>query len=268
MRRGFGIECALWFLALLGLSAGFGLGATFEPTFESRAKEPGVLRVVTWNIGLGVGEGADSMDRVQHVVHVLRELDADWVFLQELKDSLQVRRIAEGLGSDWQAHESGHEGRMLAGFDRTRDLEFSRVRAGEGALGLRSRRHDCEVRVVHADAYSAEARNKQLGREMTSLESRPGRKLLVGDLNLDLDLGKRGDLFSDDDYLDVETYNYLALRLQDATRGTGSTAEPDRRLDYIFCEARGFEVLDAGPWRGHRAAGMDHDPVVCDLRPR
>jgi endonuclease/exonuclease/phosphatase family metal-dependent hydrolase len=89
---------------------------------------------------------------------------------------------------------------------------------------------------------------------------------LAGDFNLDLDLDKRRDLFTDDEYRDVETYNYVANRLVDAARGRGSTAEPDRRLDYIFAEREAFLVIDSGPWKGHRSGQMDHDPVVADLR--
>lgn len=90
--------------------------------------------------------------------------------------------------------------------------------------------------------------------------------ILAGDLNLDIDIDKRRDLFTDDEHLDVETYNYLAQRFSDLTRNTGSTAEPDRRLDYIFTDAKPVKVIRAGPWKGQRVADMDHDPVVADLK--
>ena len=90
--------------------------------------------------------------------------------------------------------------------------------------------------------------------------------MLAGDLNLDLDLDKRHDLFSDDEYRDVETYNYVASRMFDTALGTGSTAEPDRRLDYVFVTP-GTDVHHAAPWKGRRAEGMDHDPLVVDLIP-
>ena len=91
-------------------------------------------------------------------------------------------------------------------------------------------------------------------------------KILAGDLNLDIDIDKRRDLFTDDEYLDVETYNYIVRRLSDVTLNTGSTAEPDRRLDYIFADAKRLNVVHAGPWKGKRVADMDHDPVVADLQ--
>ena len=91
-------------------------------------------------------------------------------------------------------------------------------------------------------------------------------KILAGDLNLDIDLGKRRDLFSDNQHLDVETYNYLLQHLSDLTQNTGSTAEPDRRLDYIFGDTGRVKVVRSGPWKGRRIEDMDHDPVVADLQ--
>ena len=91
-------------------------------------------------------------------------------------------------------------------------------------------------------------------------------KILAGDLNLDIDIDKRRYLFSDDEYLDIETYNYVAQRFSDVTLNTGSTAEPDRRLDYIFADVKRLKVDRAGPWKGKRVADMDHDPVVADLK--
>lgn len=44
----------------------------------------------------------------------------------------------------------------------------------------------------------------------------------------------------------------------------GPTAEPDRRLDYIFSDAS-LAVIDAGLFKDLRAPGMDHDPLVGDL---
>lgn len=90
--------------------------------------------------------------------------------------------------------------------------------------------------------------------------------ILAGDLNLDFDLNKRRDLFTNDEHLDVETYNYIARHFSDVTLNTGSTAEPDRRLDYIFADANSMKVIRSGPWKGKRVADMDHDPVVADLQ--
>ena len=90
--------------------------------------------------------------------------------------------------------------------------------------------------------------------------------ILAGDLNLDIDLDKRRDLFTDNEHLDVETYNCIAQHFSDVAVNTGSTAEPDRRLDYIFADADSLKVIRSGPWKGKSVADMNHDPVVADLQ--
>jgi hypothetical protein len=125
-----------------------------------------------------------------------------------------------------------------------------------------------QVAWSHLLRDAAKRRNTLLGQAMHALmrDETAVVKLLAGDLNLDIDLGKRRDLFSDDAYLDVETYNTIAQRLVDATVNTGSTAEPDRRLDYIFVDPKQVTVTNSGPWKGKRIADMDYDPVVADLQ--
>ena len=90
--------------------------------------------------------------------------------------------------------------------------------------------------------------------------------ILAGDLNLDVDVEGRTDLFTDDEYLDIQTYNYTVQRMRDAGREHGPTAEPDRRLDYVFVGGA-HEVLSGGVWRGQRIGGMDHHPLIVDLLP-
>ena len=83
-------------------------------------------------------------------------------------------------------------------------------------------------------------RNVLIGRATEVLMSRfPDHlKILAGDLNLDIDIDKRRDLFSDDEYLDVETYNYIAQHLSDADRGhipgrTCASRRPSNRLYFL-----------------------------------
>ena len=122
---------------------------------------------------------------------------------------------------------------------------------------------------MHADAWSASARNTEIGRAVELLEEtgKLSLQVLAGDLNLDVDLGGGKDLFTEDEYLDVQTYNFVAERMDDAAASGGPTAEPDRRLDYIFVQSEDGQtrIQDTGVWRGQRAGGMDHHPVVVDL---
>ena len=265
MRKGGQYEFGLLLLAILLLGAGFGFSGGERPGFELTPKSAEFLRVVTWNVGGSLDKGGDALDdeSLWHVARVLNELKPDFVFLQEVRDRRQAEELENLLDDDWDL-ETGPGDRVVVGLTRT------------GRLRKRGRRRDRMLRVqhdesrihfhaVHADAFSSRERNELLGSLVEELED---PCILLGDLNLDLDLGKRRDLFTDDEYLDVETYNFIAQRLVDAGQGTGSTAEPDRRLDYVFVSPGSFAIRSAGPWRSKRGPRMDHDPVVCDLELR
>lgn len=265
MRKGGHVELGLFLAAALLLGAGFGFSGRDRPGYELTPKSAEFLRVVTWNVGGGLDQGGAALEdeSLAHVARVLNELEPDFVFLQEVRDRVQAEQLENLLDDDWDL-ETSPGGRVVVGFTRTgrlrergpRQERLLRVQHDESGI------HFC---AVHADAFSSRERNAQLGALAAELGDLEEPCLLLGDLNLDLDLGKRRDLFTDDEYLDVETYNFIAQRLVDAGQGTGSTAEPDRRLDYVFVSPRSFEVRSAGPWRSKRGPGMDHDPVVCDL---
>lgn len=278
MRRELGAEVFLWLAAALFLALGFGWHEGGARPYELKPREPGDLRLVTWNVGAGAGSWGRPMadEHLEHVAAVIGALEPDLVLLQELDHGAQLLRLRNALGPDWYLASQHLAGRSLGVLARGGELErFSVEGSGGSALGVAYRPAPSRgllplaVVVVHADASSSEKRNGQIGTATRALFARdePGR-ILAGDLNLDVDLGKRRDLFTDDEYRDVETYNWLAGRLTDAGLFGGSTAEPDRRLDYVFVEGKRLEVLGAGPWKGRRAGRMDHDPVVADLRPR
>ena len=268
MRAGLGVELVVFVAAVLSLTVGFADVTSGQRAFELVAPEDDVVRIVTWNVGSSLEEGGAALEdeALDHVAAVIRELDADWVFLQEVDSRRQLRDLRERLGARWEGKSSRSSGRRIAAL--ARDGVLDAVRSRERSLTVRIRSHDVLLIAVHADAFSATERNELLGESADQLADNSSRGILLGDFNLDLDLDKRRELFSDDEYLDVETYNYVAKRLRDATVGTGSTAEPDRRLDYIFVDPRAFEVVRSGPFRGRRVRSMDHDPVVCDLRLR
>lgn len=276
MRRESILELVLLALAAALAIYGHGL-ANFATVYAPPERDHDQLRVVTWNLGESGGRAGMPFDdrNHEHVAEVLGRLDADLIVLQELRGQEQLDRLVDELGPVG-AHTaiSGAGGRRVGVIARFGVLEDPVVLEGRGlafvyrkprpAGGDKAR---AAVAALHASAWSAEERNEEIGRaaELLAAVADPAAHLLMGDLNLDLDIDKRRDLFTNDEYLDVETYNFVASKLVDTAAGTGPTAEPDRRLDYVFHSPDELRVAAAGPWRGMRAGGMDHDPVVADF---
>lgn len=233
--------------------------------FEPPPRAPGTLRLVTWNVG-GARDGTPHgflEEDFEAVATTLVALAPDLVFLEEAGDEGRAERLAARLGRGWSVRHGRGGVVALTGSAALETWPTPLARS----LGVRFRRggRAFVVLALHASAFSARDRNREIGPSLEALLEQPAdAHLLVGDLNLDLDLDKRADLFSNDEHLDVETYNYVAGALLDVARSGGPTAEPDRRLDYVFA-SREVVVRDAGPWRGRRVGTMDHDPLVADL---
>jgi endonuclease/exonuclease/phosphatase family metal-dependent hydrolase len=255
------VEALLLALALGCALLGFGLpefgGAGYVPPERPDAG----LRVVTWNLG---SPGGRARDRdLKHVAVALLELDADVVCLQELAGPEQLAELLRLMRRLVASVADGGVALLV------RRLESEPARApevGRPAVLVDLRASGAQVRVagLHASPWSARARNAELGACTGALLADPADAyLLLGDLNLDPLLDGRSDLFSDDAHLDLETYNALAERMTDCGLEAGPTAEPDRRLDYVF--ARGLRVLAAGVWTSRRVGDMDHRPLVVDL---
>lgn len=270
-RTGVRLELVLFALAAgffaLGHASRRGAPASFPP--GPRAAD--VFRVLTWNVGRS--DAGLAPEDLVHVAAVLRDLDPDLCFLQELAGTGQLQQLQRELGPGWtHASSRARSGQWMAVLSRRGTLVPFRVpAAGSVAHGVRYRSSGGQTLSavgLHADTFSSQRRNRQIGSAVDFLFRRhpDTPKIVAGDLNLDLDLDKHRDLFSDNSYRDVETYNYVAERLIDTASGRGSTAEPDRRLDYIFVSPEHFVAVAAGPVKGRRHGRMDHDPVVVDLR--
>ena len=269
------VELSLFALAVVFALFGYGAERGRRVTAEPGPRDPSGLRVVTWNVGGSGGpEGHPANDKdLAWIAERLKSLDPDLVFLQEVRSRDQLQRLRTSLGpEETDAAITGSGDRRVAAIAQRGYLEASEFwSAGRRALALvyRSRgRPSVSGVALHADAYSARERNREIGAAMDRLSRTKSAdaKILAGDFNLDLDLGKRRDLFTDDEHLDVETYNFVASSLLDAGAEGGPTAEPDRRLDYVFVSPGAFEVASARPWKGQRIGDMDHDPLVVDLR--
>jgi endonuclease/exonuclease/phosphatase family metal-dependent hydrolase len=268
------LEILFVVLTIVFAATGYSLHQWNRQSYQLTNRNPNDLRIVTWNVGGAGGHGGRSLDNqfLPHVATVLKELDADLILLQEIAYEKQVYRLSRMLGGKWEAMVSNGGGRSVAILAQRGRLH-SRISPDKKHNGLAASyrapgKPPVFLMNIHADPYSAQRRNRLIGWATDVLMSRfPNHlKILAGDLNLDIDIDKRRDLFTDDEYLDIETYNYVAQRLSDVTLNTGSTAEPDRRLDYIFADVQRLNVVHAGPWKGKRVADMDHDPVVADLK--
>ena len=179
-----------------------------------------------------------------------------------------MTRVAEQLqGQRWTWRLSKGVPPYVVALARGADLrDFALPRLGPRGIGVL--RGGVVAVGLHADAFSAHRRTVQIGTAVAVIDGISGFpcRILAGDFNLDLDLDKRRDLFTDDEHRDVETYNHVARSMLDAGLNRGSTAEPNRRLDYIFVSSDSVTVVNAGPVRNQRVDAMDHDPVVADLR--
>lgn len=205
------VELALFALALACALFGYGLPRFGRDAYTPREREPGELRIVTWNVGGAAGRSGSPLreEHLPEVAETLRELDADLVLLQELASLGQLGRLQQRLGDSVRDSAMSDRGaRRVAVFARRgvlTPLDTPRLEGGR-ALGFR-----CDLPggrplvgiVLHASAWSSQERNREIGEAALWLaaEGRDVARFLAGDLNLDLDLDKRRDLFTDDEYL-------------------------------------------------------------------
>lgn len=267
-------------LAALLLAWGSGWHPFPEASFTPGPREPGTLRVVTWNLGESADAGASALreEALPAVGETLRRLDADLVLLQEVGSRDQAETLARALGPGWSLALPPSGRRRVALLARGSLMPFEIPRARGRALGAHASVRaaggaetvELDVVNVHADAFSSRNRNRLLGTAAETLgeRARTTRRVLGGDFNLEVDPDRRRDLLSDDAYRDLESFHFAARGMRDAGLAAGPTAEPDRRIDYLLVSEQGLAVRRAGVWRGRRVGAMDHDPLVADLEPR
>lgn len=269
----FAAAAVLFALAGYGVPR-FGASPVDElPAFDEHDQD--ALRIVSWNLGGAVsarGAAAYVGYERERVAATLRAIDADVVFLAELGEASELERLSAAVEAGRYRAIGPLEGSgRQVGFLVRRGDAWRVSSPVESARALaivydRHRRRDLTLLGLHASPWSAEERNALVGAGAEWLVRQRGGTILLGDFNLDLDLDKRRDLFSNDEHLDVETYNYVARRYADAGVEAGPTAEPDRRLDYVFCERGAFELEGAWVLHPARVGDMDHAPLVVDVR--
>ncbi|MEO0652385.1 MAG: endonuclease/exonuclease/phosphatase family protein [Planctomycetota bacterium] len=273
MRRPQALEVALALVGLATIALSHLLARTGPAGWSPTERTPDLVRAATWNLGGSLGGGTPPLQDawIAPLATRLRALDLDLALLQEVHRASQLQRLCDQLGDGWTALSRRSGDRRVAILARGGRLREVRTGDATGRVLLaRWERSDGSflIGALHASATSSRERHAAIlelldATEAGGLEA----ALLGGDFNLDVTLDGRADLFTDDERRDVDAYARLTERYRDLGLGSGPTAEPDRRLDYLF-GSQAFEVSGAGPVLGLREPGMDHDPVVADLRLR
>lgn len=274
MGRGATVEASLWAIAAAAFAAAawlrvpaeLGTGAAGDGAGDRTARARiGALQVITWNVG-GAHDGRphpfdhEDLDRLAGLI---AEVEPDLLLLQEFRydmdwPALQGRLREEGpfVKASGDVAIVALRGELQGGV-LTGNVAIAEWRIDGRAIAVGN---------VHASAWNARERRRQIGGAVDRLFEQAGSaRLFGGDLNLDV--GQRSDLFSGDPESDVALYNWVAARLSDAGAAAGPTAEPDRRLDYLFTSPE-LRPLQARVLTDRRGKTMDHDPLELLLVPR
>ncbi|WP_372366712.1 endonuclease/exonuclease/phosphatase family protein [Candidatus Uabimicrobium sp. HlEnr_7] len=262
-------EIVLWSLAIFMGFYSYTSSQITEKHYRFSKMNKQDLRVITWNVGGSSGEKGNALryEFIPRIVNTIKSLQPDIIFLQELVGRHQAESISYQLRG-WRFIVAKGSNRQTAIFFKNGFIRNAQSIPAEPRhfviCDYYHKKRVVSLLGLHASAYSAKRRNTVIGYATDTLRQKKTKyKILAGDLNVDIGLDKRHDLFSDNEQLDVETYNYAAKFFKDTTLLTGNTAEPDRRLDYIF--ASGFVVKRGGPILNVKTGDMDHHPVVVDL---
>ncbi len=240
--------------------------------FVAGPADPGVLRVVTWNVGYFAPVSNKNMqdEDIDRVVEVLRGIDGEIVVLQELGQVDQAQRIAGLLGPEWTAcaAKTGHGEQVLAVLSRlpVDDHECPEF-GGRSAMGVCIDRHGRSIYMLglhapHPARGAAENVESIRGAIAHTRERSEEVKLVAGDLNCNFDLAEPGDL-----------YGWIVDDFGDATAGLGETYYAHTRIDHVFHQPSDLRVVpeQSGiidlPVRFATVPGFrDHRPVVVSYR--
>jgi hypothetical protein len=88
---------------------------------------------------------------------------------------------------------------------------------------------------------------------------------VAGDLNLEVSVRNKTNLFTDDAKHDSESYAYFLKYFRDLGRDAGETSINDRRIDYIFGPVERVSLQRAEVLRATAIGKMDHWPLLVDV---
>ena len=249
------------------------------------------FRLMTWNIGNGdlESETRAHVEDLAAVAQVILSNDAEAVALQELTGEDQLKLLLTHLKNRYRGYvcAAGSADRVAAVLVRDRngkDLapRFESVPAGDkfaaaATFHLSKQLPEIVLISAHADAFNASRRRVFLADLVdwarvrtiatTDGETNGPTKIafIAGDLNFEVSMRNRSNLFTNDAKHDSESYAYLLKYFRDLGLDAGETSVNDRRIDYVFGPLRTAPPPRAEVVRGADIGRMDHLPLLVEV---
>lgn len=249
------------------------LGTLPGPTASVSARSKFKLRVMTYNIHVGVG--MDKRLDLQRIAGVIIQEHPDLVGLQEVDRGVkrtegvdEIAELARMTRMEYAfAHNLDYQGgqygvAILSRFPilKTDHRMYLNKREAERRgmirIEVNAGGHSLSFATTHLDYQYEDGRVFEAGQLLDFLKSRHEPLVLVGDLNVEP---------TGDSYKLVSGYFHDAwLENKGKERGLSYPADqPAKRIDYIFCRAdSGVHAKKA--WTINTLAS-DHLPVVAEL---
>src|SRR5688572_16784520 len=241
-----------------------------------RNKDGQHLKLMSWNIGYGdlETETRARNEDLPAVAKIILDNNPDAVALQELTGESQLKLLLKHLKSRYRGQVSslGKADRVAAVLVKERNVDFNDVPAGDrfavaASFRLRPQMPEIVFISAHADAFSS-ARRRTFGGDVVDwARGRPQGEtpFIAGDLNLEVSVRNKTNLFTDDVKNDSETYGYFSKYFRDLGRDAGETSINDRRIDYVFGPAETVTLRRAEVLRGTAIGKMDHWPLLVEV---
>jgi len=266
-------------LLVLMIAGTFYFNPGVDRTIVGQRNKPGAkLRLMTWNIGyadLDADNRAQNKD-IPNIAEVILNNDPDIVALQEITGEAQLQFLLRRLRGKYKGAISplGNDDRTVAVLakDQAAIFETINTETGRTAIATHIKLGEDKPSVTfisaHADAYNSKKRRTFVGDIVDWAQPKlsSDRVLIAGDFNLEVDLEKAEDSYSDNAKNDSESYNYLLKYFRDLGKDAGYTAVNNRRIDYIFGPSVDVAGVQDAKVLSEAAMGkMDHRPLVIDL---
>ncbi len=238
------------------------------------------ITAMSFNIRLALGQ--DDPDgkiskmpwgrKLPEVIAAIRASEADIVALQEVAGVSQIRSIAEALNMNFafEWHETGSTSKpwwgvgilsvypildargvqISSGRGNTRSIVIAKISTHQGRISVFSIHKDKDLK----DGLSVANVLAEANREADPV-------LLIGDFNIRPEDKRLAGVLKK--FTDTATAVSSAAAAKAIARGTFYPSK--KRIDYIFAEARAFEVVDAGLVDESHWLASDHIGYIARL---